>query len=208
MLCAMPFPTTRGSDTKKSMMACYAANLEKVDMLVASPMRRAIQTCLIAFSPCVKRGMSVVATPLAQESSYEISDTGSSLPKIREMFPNHVDLDLVHDGWDEKSGEFSNEPSILMERAAKLRRWLKSRDKKEVVVVTHGRFAHFLTGNVNDQGEQTTGWWQDAELRSFEFVQADSGDQGDPAELVEMQETLVKRQTPAGEADGHLEDKD
>ena len=44
---------------------------------------------------------------------------------------------------------------------------------KEVVLVSHGFFNHYLTGDVNDKGEQTTPWWEETELRTFSFVEGD-----------------------------------
>ena len=67
-------------------------------------------------------------------------------------------------------GEYAFEPKALIARAAKLRRWIKNRPEKEVVLVSHGFFNHFLTGDVDENGEQTTPWWNEAELRTYSFV--------------------------------------
>lgn len=56
-------------------------------------------------------------------------------------------------------GEYAFEPKALISRAAKLRRWIKARPEKEVVLVSHGFFNHFLTGDVDAEGNQTTPWW-------------------------------------------------
>lgn len=129
----------------------------KVQLLVASPMRRTIETCLIAFTPCIERGLKVVAMPLAQEATNEISDTGSSREKIAELFGDKVDISHVEPGWNHKEGQYAVEPGTVMERSRKLRRWLKAQDAEEIVLVNHGKIAHFLTGDVNEKGEQTTG---------------------------------------------------
>ena len=71
-------------------------------------------------------------------------------------------------------GEYAFEPKALIARAAKLRRWIKARPEKEVVLVAHGFFNHFLTGDVKQDGEQTTPWWNEAELRTFTFVDGSS----------------------------------
>lgn len=161
-------------------------------MIAASPMHRAIQTCLLSFSPCVNRGLVIVALPLAQETTDELSDIGSPSSEIKERFGAEVDTSLVEDGWDEKVGEYSSQPSVVIARAAKLRRWLKSSGKKEISLVTHGRFAHFLTGDVNEKGEQTTGWWQDAEVRTFAF-DSEGGGEDDQAPITETQESRSRR---------------
>lgn len=163
-------------------------------------MQRALQTCLLSFAPCVKRGLRVLATPLAQECTDETSDVGSAPDDVRKLFgEDQVDLSLVEEGWNSKEGEYATEPSIVMARAAKLRRWLRSRKEQEIVLVSHGRFAHFLTGHVNEKGEQTTGWWQDAELRSFTFVN-ESNDQIDDDAMIQETKESRDRRAESGKA--------
>ena len=82
--------------------------------------------------------------------------------------------DNVHYGWWVHDGEYAFEPKALLNRAAKLRRWIKNRPEKEVVLVAHGFFNHYITGDVNEQGEQTTPWWNEAELRTYNFVDGDA----------------------------------
>lgn len=165
-------------------------------MLVASPMRRTIQTTLIAFAPCIERGLNIVAMPQAQEASDATSDTGSSPERIRELFGDKVDLSHVEKGWNSNDGQYAVEPGTIMERARNLRRWLKAQKAREIVVVDHGKIAHFLTGDVNEKGEQTTGWWVDAEVRTFEFVEGEevNGAGEDEAMIVETKASIARRE--------------
>jgi len=181
--------------------------MSKLKLLVASPMQRAIQTCLLSFSPAVKRGLRVVALPIAQESSDETSDVGSSASKIAELFDSsQVDLSNVEDGWNGKNGIYSSETATVKSRAVKLRRWLRSREEDEIVLISHGRFCHFITGDVDDEGEQTTGWWQDAELRSFQFVQDQNDDSSDEAVLQETEESMQQRKAKEISPEGDVID--
>ena len=82
--------------------------------------------------------------------------------------------DHVQHGWYVHEGEYAFEPKALLGRAAKLRRWIKNRPEKEVVLVAHGFFNHYLTGDVNEEGEQTTPWWNEAEVRTYAFVDGDA----------------------------------
>lgn len=109
--------------------------------------------------------------PWAEEASDAPADTGSRICTLRAEFGDRVDFDHVAYGWFEHAGEFSIEPAALRARAAKLRRWIRARPEREVVLVAHGNFNHYLTGDVNAEGEQTTPWWAEAELRSFVFVE-------------------------------------
>lgn len=76
---------------------------------------------------------------------------------LREEF-GEVDFDFLKEEWFLRQGEFSTDAKAVNERAKKLRKWIKQRPEKEIALVSHGFFNHFLTGEVNDQGEQTTPW--------------------------------------------------
>lgn len=116
------------------------------------------------------RGLKIIAFPLAQEATDAASDTGQDVEVLKADFPDRVDFSLVEDGWWKHDGEFALEPKALIKRAADLRRWIKNRPEKEAVLVGHGYFLHFVTGDVNEKGEQTTSWWDEAEIRTFTFV--------------------------------------
>lgn len=150
----------------------------------------------------MQRGLSVVAIPWAQEATDEISDTGSPAHVIKQAFESKVTVDLMTEGWYKKEGDNGVEPQVLMARAARLRRWLKAREEHEIVLVTHGRFAHYLTGTVNEKGEQTTGWWADAEVRTFDFVDRQIDDPDDQALLREAHESIKKRTSSLSIAEG------
>ena len=93
---------------------------------------------------------------MAEEASDAPCDTGSELEVLQAEFPANVDFDNVKHGWWVHEGEFAFEPKALISRAAKLRRWIKARPEKEIVLVAHGFFNHFLTGDVDIEGNQTT----------------------------------------------------
>ncbi|KAK4497887.1 hypothetical protein PRZ48_010542 [Zasmidium cellare] len=145
-----------------------------VELLLASPLRRAIQTCLLSFEPCIARGLRIIAVPHAEEVSENPSDTGSPAEVLRKEFGDDVvDFDALKHGWYEHVGEFAIDAAAVNSRAKKLRRWIKARPEKEVVLVSHGFFNHFLTGDVDDKGEQTTPWWEETELRTYTFSEED-----------------------------------
>jgi len=124
---------------------------------------------------------------MAEEASDDPCDTGSPVEVLKKEFPDIVLFDHVEHGRYLHEGEYAVDPKALNARAAKLRRFIRDRDEKEVVLVTHGFFAHYLTGDVNEKGEQTTGWWQETELRTFDFV-----DGGEKAVLRETEESLQR----------------
>lgn len=76
---------------------------------------------------------------------------------LREEF-GKVDFEFLKHEWFVRTGEFSSDPKAVNARAKKLRKWIKQRPQKEIALVSHGFFNHFLTGEVDDEGQQTTPW--------------------------------------------------
>ncbi|RMZ07944.1 hypothetical protein D0860_04891 [Hortaea werneckii] len=138
--------------------------------------------------PVVKRGKKIVALPIAEEASDAPCDTGSEVDILQADFPDVVDFDNVKYGWWHHDQELAIDPPSLNARAAKLRRFIRDRPEKEVVLVSHGFFNHYLTGDVNDEGEQTTPWWGETELRTFSFVEGD-----ERAMIRETDESMLRR---------------
>ena len=124
----------------------YFPDHQNVELLVASPIRRTIYTTLLSFEPGVKRGLKVIALPELQETSDLPCDTGSDLATLHKEFHDQpVDLSLVHTGWNSKTGKWAPDAEAIATRCREARQWLKSRPEKEIVVVTHGGFLHYLT---------------------------------------------------------------
>ena len=112
---------------------------------------------MIAFKPEIARRLKVVALPDAQEASDAPSDTGSEVMVLKEEFGDTVSYEYVVGPWYEKTGLNAADIRSLLERARRLRTWLKSRTNEgdQTVLVTHGLFAHFITGHIDERGNQT-----------------------------------------------------
>jgi len=77
-----------------------------IEAIVASPLRRTLQTALIGFEPETQSGLTITALPEAQEISDFGADTGSDLKVLRkEMEGKPVDLSLVTEEWNSKRGK-------------------------------------------------------------------------------------------------------
>lgn len=83
------------------------------------------------------------------------SDTGSDAAVLKAKFGETVDLGLVGEGWYVKEGANGTEDRVVKERARRLRRWLRGRGEECLVLVTHGLFAHYVTGHIDENGGQT-----------------------------------------------------
>nr|OQO28024.1 hypothetical protein B0A51_02825 [Rachicladosporium sp. CCFEE 5018] len=179
---------------------------DSVELLLASPLRRALQTCQTIFSPAIEtRQLAIIALPYAEEASADPCDTGSEIELLRGEFGDGVDFDHVKHGWTKHEGDFEISPPALTGRARKLRAWIRARDEREIVLVSHGFFNHYITGDVNEKGEQTTGWWREAEWRSFDFVEGD--DEGE-AGLRETEGSVRRREEEEKAEGGSVEEKE
>lgn len=72
--------------------------------MTASPLRRTLYTALESFAPVFEANpdLKIVALPDLQEISDVACDTGSEPSVLKEEFKSGVDLDLVHEGWNNK----------------------------------------------------------------------------------------------------------
>lgn len=90
--------------------------------------------------------------------------------------------------WNQNEGHFAAEAKALIARGKKLRNALRERPEKYIALVSHGQFAHFIVGNVNMQGEETTRQWENTECRGYRFLAEDD----EEAQMVELEETKQK----------------
>lgn len=145
-----------------------------------------------------------------QETSSLPCDTGTDAERLKqEMDGKPVDLSLVQDGWNSKSGRWASTGAAIEERARQARLWLKSRTEKEIVVVTHGGLLHYLTEDWTESGifdgknnsslvsarfaltDPVGTGWANTEFRSYHFAEAEEDD-GD-ASMTETAESNYRR---------------
>ncbi|KAK3898157.1 histidine phosphatase superfamily [Staphylotrichum tortipilum] len=158
--------------------------------LIASPLRRTLQTCLLSFKPVLELHpeMKVVALPEVQEISPLPCDVGSEVGVLEKEFGGTVDLGRVSEGWNVKTGggRFAPVMGRLEERAREARVWLRRVGEEwerenpgreaNIVVVTHGGFLHFLTQDWDGMNPEKGTGWGNTEWRSYGFVEEGEGD--------------------------------
>lgn len=142
-------------------------------------MRRTLQTALLSFAPALAppSPLTVLALPLLQEISTLPCDVGSHPSTLASQFPpEKVDLSLLTNDWMDKSPNGPNAPeyAALERRAQRAREFIRDlgrgfEGEAEIVVVTHGGFAHFLTGDFEGSGDGGGTGWGNAEGRTFVF---------------------------------------
>lgn len=146
-------------------------------------MRRTLQTTLLSFAPALAppSSLTVLALPLLQEISTLPCDIGSPPSVLASQFPpEKVDLSLLTPDWMDKSPDGPNAPeyAALERRAQRAREFIRDLGRgyeeregrgAEIVVVTHGGFAHFLTGDFEGSGDGGGTGWGNAEGRTYVF---------------------------------------
>ncbi|KAF2802295.1 phosphoglycerate mutase-like protein [Mytilinidion resinicola] len=171
-------------------------NLASFDLIVASPIKRTIYTALYTFATLLKQrpDLRIIALPDLQETSALPCDTGSDIPDLIEEFKHHpVDFSLLSDGWNEKTtAPFAPVPSLILARAKRAREWLRTREEKEIAVVTHGGFLHFFTGDWTDHSIFTGTGWANCEYRVYSLDNSTAAKTADAA-LVETGESRLRR---------------
>lgn len=149
---------------------------EKVDLIVTSPLKRALYTTLFGWKPAIKRlGIgNVVVLPEAQECCDFPCDTGSP----REVLESDADfqgLDFsrVTADWNSKQGFYAPDSTSLANRAKFVRKFLRERPEKDIVLVCHGDFLRQLTADAEGPSRS---FWKNVEMRVYKF-DAESMDQ-------------------------------
>ena len=109
-----PLLTPLGEDQCVKLRANFPYH-KRVDMVVASPLRRTIYTSLLGFETEIKtNGLKIVALPEIQETSDVPCDTGSDVDVLKKEVDEKglpVDLGLVVEGWNSKVSFLNHPPS-------------------------------------------------------------------------------------------------
>ncbi|KAI1388377.1 phosphoglycerate mutase-like protein [Hypoxylon trugodes] len=186
---------------------------DKVTDIFCSPLRRAIESAIYTFRPIVKDNLELVLLPELQEINDTPSSTGSPNEEIQKWcrefgVGDNVDMSQLDENWQEKGPDslYCPHPKEVERRALDVREWLRDAAKDEyekgnhdahIVVVTHGEFAHWLTGDFAGVSYYRNSGWACTELRSYRFEDLESERHGN-APLKETQESRDARR--AGDA--------
>jgi len=127
----------------------------KPDLIISSPMSRAIQTAQIAFRHILQGPFAVplMIWPDLREGYDDICNVGLSRFALSEMFPD-LDFSLCMEEWDYEP----HSDGAALERAERVKAALWKCDEKDIVIVSHRGFISYLVG-----GPQFT----NCEIRSY-----------------------------------------
>jgi len=156
------------------------SSMENVQLIVVSPLCRAVQTANVAFAhalPSVDETtrhtkIPFLAHPLATEmGGVNCCDRRRPLTDIRRDFP-HVDFSLFKDEEDPNwSDEKREDPKNVSDRCYEFCLWLKERPETEIVVATHSAWLFTLFNTVFEcSTPELTEWFLTGEMRSVQVV--------------------------------------
>ncbi|GME66338.1 Ubiquitin-conjugating enzyme E2 [Neofusicoccum parvum] len=161
------------------------ADSDKISIVLASPLKRTIQTAALCFGAALARpAVPFALVPLAQEVAANPCDTGFARAELEAALPalvgepapfdlRKVDFGLVEEGWNSKAGVYTPSFPAVERRAASLRAWLRERPEENVVLVTHGAFLHYLIEDWADYDQKKGTGFCNCEVRRYAF--ADDG---------------------------------
>ncbi|CZT04828.1 hypothetical protein WAI453_007645 [Rhynchosporium graminicola] len=189
--------TPHGKEQCKNLRDAFPFH-DEIDIVLASPLRRTIQTAIESFTPALLRpGVRLLLVPQAQEISNKPCDTGFEREELeRELEAlieekssdggfdsNKIDYSILEPGWSKKTGNYEASLTAVIARAAELRRWLWQRPEKTIVLVTHGAFLHYFTDDWSDFEPRNGTAYKNCEFRSFVFTDDSSEEE---AHLVQV----------------------
>ena len=120
---------------------------ESVDLVITSPLSRAIQTGLNIFG---HRPIPFHVTCRHRERLESSGDVGRPPHELKQDFP-HLDFGHLDDPWwhhePETRGRFAVEPyETFQKRVTHFNEWVKSHAGQSIAVIGHATFFHALTG--------------------------------------------------------------
>jgi len=120
---------------------------EHVDLVIASPLTRAIQTATGIFAG---RDVAFHVTCMHREKLESSCDIGRTPAELHAEFPDlvfhHLNERWWHDGPEDARGIPVEPHDVFVERVELFRQWLLERPERSLAVVGHGTFLRELSG--------------------------------------------------------------
>jgi broad specificity phosphatase PhoE len=159
--------TQRGIEQSQELSQTFQFK-ESVGLVLASPLRRTLQTAHIGFQQTldqryyakgsgagVQKGAQLVLEPDVQAHSSRPCDTGSNISILQSEYQDLpwdiLELDPI---FPNKEGLYASDSETLKQRGWRIQRRLEEKFKElantsrpDIVVVTHGGIIRFVTGD-------------------------------------------------------------
>ncbi|KAF5564902.1 phosphoglycerate mutase [Fusarium phyllophilum] len=150
---------------RENLISTFSDKIDNVDdvAIVVSPMRRTMQTAMLALGWLVERGVKIEGNADWQENSSKPCDTGSPLSSISPSFPK-VNLSSVDPLWPDKTSPSAEQywytKKSILARGQRALEDLKKRPEKLIFVVSHAGFLRLGVAGY---------WFFNSDYRVFDF---------------------------------------
>ncbi len=148
-------PLTPLGEAQARALAAEVEPLQAIELIVTSPLTRAIQTMLIAFAahPAPR-----LVEALHREHLDSWCDVGRSPRALAAAFPS-LRFDHLNDPWwhvapGHADGFMREDVETLDQRIAAFRVWLAARPERHIAVIGHSGFLRRLTGTPFANGQR------------------------------------------------------
>lgn len=153
-------PLTDLGHAQACALAPIMSRLTGIELVVVSPLTRAIQTMQHAFAQC---SAPRFVLDLHREYQHSFCDIGQRPIELAKHFPD-LAFDHLADPWwftsPDHPGPFATETMEMFDaRLAMFRSWLYARPEHEIAIVGHGTFLNRLTGHWYDNTTRITMSW-------------------------------------------------
>ncbi|SPQ24487.1 188b4486-813a-466d-bffc-5477357e3cfa [Thermothielavioides terrestris] len=154
----------------------------RIELIVISPMRRAIETCLIALDWVINEGVPVVPDARWQELHPNPCDTGTPREQLAADYPQ-IDFSLLDPVYPDKispaGARYRCEKGAVLARAQSALADLYWRTEDVVAVVSHSGFMRTaVTGRR----------FANADYRVFDFEERDWNQEGEPYRMSDIEQ--------------------
>ncbi|PNH09274.1 hypothetical protein TSOC_004130 [Tetrabaena socialis] len=161
--------TARGREGAQAAMKAAERLNPKPELLVVSPLTRALETAQLAFLPHYEG--PVLVEPLVRERVWHASDIGSSREQLGATFPDgRYDFDSLPDVWwhcvdpaDPRAVGLEPQ-AVFKARVLELRRWLAARPERCIALVAHWGLINELTDGAEFANCEVRSYGMDARV--------------------------------------------
>lgn len=164
--------TEKGRQQARILQPIVKSFPNQVELVVFSPLCRALQTGLIAFEHLVPLNIPFVANEMARETTgIHICDKRRPTSQQVKEFPQ-VDFSLVEDEEDVLFDNDTRETKVEVgERIYKFMDWLSSRPEEHVAVASHSGWLFTVFNGICKCGDDDDlkNWFQTGEMRSVKL---------------------------------------
>ena len=166
--------------TETGRQQCMArrpnASQLKPELLIVSPLLRAIQTAYITFADCSKTVPWVAHEGCREELGLLMCNKRRPLSQIEDDFPD-IDFTLISDEQDDLFDAIGDRRETVLEKTDRIYDFLKyvrSRPEQEIAIVGHSSWLFYMLHAVMDcQDEQLGKWFLTSEVRSMRVTFCD-----------------------------------